>query len=46
MLARILWNFDLTMCAESERWDEQKSFNLWVKRPLWVKLRLKAGKLD
>lgn len=39
-LARVLWNFDPSLCAESEEWEEQKSFNLWIKRPLWVKLKL------
>ncbi|KAL8789473.1 MAG: hypothetical protein Q9195_006798 [Heterodermia aff. obscurata] len=34
VLARILWNFDMSLCEESEKWHEQKSFNLWVKKPL------------
>ncbi|PLB50796.1 cytochrome P450 [Aspergillus steynii IBT 23096] len=34
ILARILWNFDLELCQESWRWNEQKSYALWDKPAL------------
>ena len=41
VLARILWNFDMNLGEESEGWHKQKSFNLWVKKPLWVRLSMR-----
>ncbi|KAI4152136.1 MAG: hypothetical protein L6R39_001887 [Caloplaca ligustica] len=38
ILVRILWNFDITLCEESHGWSDQKSYILWDKPPLWVKL--------
>ncbi|RDW82598.1 hypothetical protein BP6252_03710 [Coleophoma cylindrospora] len=39
ILARTLWNFDMQLCEESEKWTEGlKSYFIWVKRPLMVKL--------
>lgn len=42
ILARVLWNFDLELCEESERWSEQFSYVLWDKRPLMCRLRARA----
>ena len=39
ILARLLWNFDFELCAESEEWTKQYSYTLWEKRPLMCKLR-------
>ncbi|PVH82038.1 cytochrome P450 monooxygenase-like protein [Cadophora sp. DSE1049] len=36
---RVLWNFDIELCAESERWLDQKMWLLWDKKPLMVKLK-------
>ncbi|KAK0637910.1 Averantin hydroxylase [Lasiodiplodia hormozganensis] len=36
ILAKILWNFDLKLCPESDGWINQKSYTLWQKDPLWV----------
>jgi cytochrome P450 len=43
ILARVLWNFDLELCPESENWTEQKIFFLWEKLPLFLKLKKKRG---
>ena len=45
-LARFLWNFELRFCNEQERWENQKSFQIWYKQPLMCKIvetRAKAG---
>ncbi|KAK2768202.1 hypothetical protein FQN54_000054 [Arachnomyces sp. PD_36] len=34
ILARMLWNFDLELCEESEKWNEQLSYIVWDRRPL------------
>jgi hypothetical protein len=39
ILARLVWNYDLVLADEvSERFPECKSFNLWLKGPLNVRL--------
>jgi cytochrome P450 len=38
ILARVLWNFDVELCRESERWLEQRAFILYEKPPLMVRL--------
>jgi cytochrome P450 len=44
ILARLLWNFDLGLCAESEEWTKQYSYTLWEKRPLMCRLQdIRAG---
>ncbi|PYH89624.1 cytochrome P450 [Aspergillus ellipticus CBS 707.79] len=37
--ARVLWNFDLELCADSTKWNEQKTYALWEKHPLMCKLK-------
>ena len=39
ILTKVLYNFDLELCPESEEWVDQKVFTLWEKHPLMVKLR-------
>ncbi|MCJ1235343.1 hypothetical protein MMC14_003311 [Varicellaria rhodocarpa] len=39
ILARMLWNFDMELCVESEKWNEQKVFILWDKPPLNIVLK-------
>ncbi|MCJ1264291.1 hypothetical protein MMC22_004162 [Lobaria immixta] len=40
ILARLLWNFDLELCAESkDTWTQQYTYTLWEKRPLMCRLR-------
>jgi hypothetical protein len=36
--AKLLWSFDMTLEESSAGWEIQKSFNLWEKNPLMVKL--------
>lgn len=36
ILATVVWHFDLELCEESRKWDQQKVFNLWEKGPLMV----------
>ncbi|CCF41680.1 hypothetical protein CH063_11889 [Colletotrichum higginsianum] len=39
ILARLIWNFDMELAAESRNWAEkQKIFILWDKGPLRVRL--------
>jgi cytochrome P450 len=39
VLARILWNFDIELCEESQDWMERlEIYMLWKKQPLMVKL--------
>ncbi|KAL8793908.1 MAG: hypothetical protein Q9195_003527 [Heterodermia aff. obscurata] len=42
ILARVLWNFDMALCEESQDWAKQKSYLLWDKPALWVDLRRRA----
>ena len=40
LLASILWNFDLQLAEESEKWlEENKIYTLWMKAPLMTRLR-------
>jgi hypothetical protein len=43
ILARVLWNFDMELCAESSGWEEQRSFLLWEKKPLMCALKRREG---
>ncbi|KAI2466962.1 cytochrome P450 [Annulohypoxylon bovei var. microspora] len=36
IMARVLWNFDLTLDEKCSNWHEQKIFGLWEKPPLQV----------
>lgn len=39
ILARLLWNFDMTLADDSKDWiDKQKIYLLWEKGPLNVHL--------
>ncbi|KAI1393308.1 cytochrome P450 [Hypoxylon trugodes] len=39
ILARVLWNFDLTLDQSIGKWEDQKIYSLWEKPPLKVFLR-------
>ncbi|XXH04521.1 hypothetical protein Hte_010937 [Hypoxylon texense] len=39
IMARLLWNFDFTLDAESRNWHEQKIYALWEKPPLQVMIK-------
>lgn len=38
ILARMLWNFDLALSADSLEWHRQATYTLWEKKPLMVQL--------
>jgi hypothetical protein len=38
ILAKVLWNFDLSLEKESKHWTNQRLFLVWHKGPLMVKL--------
>jgi len=38
ILAKVLWNFDLTLSPESDGWTDQKTYILWEKKPLMCRL--------
>lgn len=42
ILAKVLYNFDLSLVPESVGWDKQKVFLLWEKRKLMVRLKERA----
>ncbi|KAJ5583602.1 hypothetical protein N7535_002222 [Penicillium sp. DV-2018c] len=44
ILAKCLWNFDLELLPESLNWKEQKTFSLWKRPELRVKLFRAGGK--
>ncbi|KAF2263753.1 cytochrome P450 [Lojkania enalia] len=37
---KVLYNFDLELCPESNDWINQEVYTLWQKKPLMLKLRL------
>ncbi|CAG8975282.1 hypothetical protein HYALB_00008066 [Hymenoscyphus albidus] len=43
ILARVLWNFDLELMPESRDWDNQKTYGLWEKKPMMVKLTTRTA---
>jgi cytochrome P450 len=43
ILARMIWNFEMELMPESTSWKDQKTFILWEKHPLMVKLSLREG---
>ncbi|GIZ44025.1 hypothetical protein CKM354_000723400 [Cercospora kikuchii] len=38
ILTKTLYNFDLTLCEESKQWADQKTYIMWEKKPLMVRL--------
>jgi cytochrome P450 len=38
ILARLVWNFDISLNSQSTEWLEQKIFFLWDKPALWIDL--------
>lgn len=43
ILARLIWNFEMELCPESEQWDQgQKVHFVWVKPPLMVNLKARS----
>ncbi len=42
ILAKVLWNFDLTLDENSQDWHNQKILALWVKPPLQVHIKKRA----
>lgn len=41
ILAHLLWNFDLEAEDEAWKWEDQKTWILWEKKPLNVKIRIR-----
>lgn len=39
ILTKLLYNFDLEICPESEHWNQQKIFIMWDKPALYCQLR-------
>jgi cytochrome P450 len=39
IIAKVLYNFDLTLCPESENWLKQKVYLIWEKHPLIVQVK-------
>jgi cytochrome P450 len=43
ILARLLFNFDMELCDESKDWLNQKTYLVWQKPALMVRLRNREG---
>ncbi|PSN61466.1 cytochrome P450 [Corynespora cassiicola Philippines] len=43
ILATTVWHFDLELCPESDGWPDQQQYLLWVKGPLFCRLRSVRG---
>lgn len=39
ILTKLLFNFDIELCEESQKWIDQKIFILWDKTPLYCQLK-------
>jgi hypothetical protein len=39
ILSKVIYNFDLELCPESEDWMDQEVYALWQKKPLMVKFK-------
>ncbi|KAF2645032.1 cytochrome P450 [Massarina eburnea CBS 473.64] len=39
IMTKILYEFDLEICPESENWDDQKIYMLWEKKPLMCTMK-------
>lgn len=42
ILSHLLWQFDFQAVDRSWRWENQKTWILWEKRPLNVEVRIRA----
>jgi hypothetical protein len=38
--AKVFWSFDMALDESSTAWHEQKSYNIWERKPLLVRLSL------
>ncbi|EKG21786.1 Cytochrome P450 [Macrophomina phaseolina MS6] len=43
VIANLLWRFDMELDPQSARWDEQKVYFNWERKPLWVKLKKRVS---
>ncbi len=43
ILARIIWNFDVELCSDSQNWADQETYWFWAKGPLNVYLTPRAA---
>lgn len=39
IMARVLWNFDLELDSQSDRWIDQKSYLIWDKAELTIRFK-------
>lgn len=39
IITKVLFNFDLELCPESDGWIKQDAYILWQKSPLMVRLK-------
>ena len=42
ILAYMVWHFDISLCQESENWNQQRVFLLWEKPDLMIKLTARS----
>jgi cytochrome P450 len=43
LMSKVLYNFDLELCPESDNWMDQRAFILWQKTPLMIKVKSVAA---
>lgn len=41
ILARLVWHFDFEASGELPKWEDQKTYILWEKRPLNLKIKIR-----
>lgn len=44
LIARLFWRFDLELQPESATWNKQKSYLLWEKPAMFVKILPRGGR--
>lgn len=44
ILTRVIWNFDMELNTHSMNWGDQKTYTLWHKPPLNIKLSARRRK--
>ncbi len=43
ILAKVLYSFDIELCPQSNNWTDHKTYTLWEKPPMYVKLSPRAA---
>lgn len=44
ILAKLLWNFDTALLPQPRQWDNTRSYIVWEKHALWVRLQERSNR--